>query len=170
VQLASTFGAGATIANTACVRLGPNVVAACASANTPVQGTPLLHLGKTLTSSSSAPGTDLTYTLIAANTGNQGLADVQLSETVPANTTAANRAASGWTCAAGGGSGTPCTIGLGPLAAGATLARIFTVVVANPLPALPPGAAITNTACLAAPGGLTPEARNYRLWGPRKGF
>ncbi|HVT58003.1 MAG TPA: IPTL-CTERM sorting domain-containing protein [Thermoanaerobaculia bacterium] len=160
VTLDPSFPAGGlTIANTACVRLGPTVVAGCASTTTPAAGSPLLHLGKTLASGLGVPGTTLAYALAAANTGNQDLADVQLQETVPAHTSfSAGASATGWSCVPGPAAGSACTLDLGALAAGAAASRSFAVVVDNPLPALPPGAAIANTACLTTPlAGVAPS-------------
>lgn len=142
--------------NTACVRLGPTVVAGCASLTTPAAGTPVLHLAKTLGGGSpqgAVPGATLSYALAAANTGNQDLADVVLQETVPAFTTFAAAASSaGWVCVpAAGGAGAACTLDLGPLAAGAAaVGRTFAVVVADPLPPLSPTYVFANTACLHA--------------------
>jgi uncharacterized repeat protein (TIGR01451 family) len=146
-----------TLANTACVRLGPSVVAGCASLNTPAAGAPVLHLAKSLAAGppqTAAPGATLTYALAAANTGNQDLADAVLLETVPAVTTFNPAASSpGWVCVpASGVAGAACTLDIGALAAGGggggAVSRTFAVVVDNPLPVLPPGYVILNNACL----------------------
>jgi uncharacterized repeat protein (TIGR01451 family) len=163
------------LANTACVYAGPTL-ATCTSITTPAAGTPTLHLAKALAAGAPAaavPGATLAYTLTAANTGNQALADATLEETVPANTTFAPALSSGsagggprWSCTPSTGTpGATCTLDLGPLAAQATATTAtFAVTVANPLPALPPGALIANTACLqtTSPGtagavGVTPS-------------
>jgi uncharacterized repeat protein (TIGR01451 family) len=147
------------IPNTACARLG-STVAGCASLTTPAAGTPALHLVKALAAGTGAPGATLTYSLAAANTGNQDLAGAVLQEVVPANTTFAAAASSpGWSCVPGAGPGTACSLDLGPLpAAGAAASRGFAVVVANPLPPLPPGAVVANQACLHAPAGGVADA------------
>jgi uncharacterized repeat protein (TIGR01451 family) len=145
------------IPNTACARLGA-AVAGCASLTTPAAGTPVLHLAKALASGAGVPGAMLIYSLAAANTGNQDLADAVLQEVVPANTAFAAAASSpGWTCLPGPGSGAACSLDLGPLpAAAAAASRSFAVVVANPLPPLPPNAVIANQACLhTAAAGVT---------------
>jgi uncharacterized repeat protein (TIGR01451 family) len=141
-----------TLANTACVRAGLTV-AGCASLSTAAAGTPTLHLAKSLAPGppqTAAPGATLTYALAAANSGNQDLADAVLEETVPALTSFSPSASSpGWACVpAGGGAGAACTLDLGALGAGTGGGRTFAVVVENPLPVLPPGYVISNTACL----------------------
>jgi uncharacterized repeat protein (TIGR01451 family) len=156
VTLGGTLPAApVVIANTACVQLGPTVVAGCASLSTPTAGTPTLHLAKSLASGSGVPGSVVVYSLAAANTGNQDLADAILMETVPALTTFTSAGSSpGWSCATGAAAGTTCTLDLGALAAGASAApRTFAVTVEDPLPVLPPGSAISNTACLQAGAG-----------------
>jgi uncharacterized repeat protein (TIGR01451 family) len=144
------------IPNTACVRLGPTIVAGCASLDIPAAGTPVLHLAKSLApgpAQGATPGATLTYALAAANAGNQDLADAVLQETIPAYTTFAAAASSpGWSCVPGPGPGAACTLDLGPLpAGGAAAGRSFAVVVANPLPPLPPDAVIANRACVHTP-------------------
>jgi uncharacterized repeat protein (TIGR01451 family) len=157
VTLDPTFPAAPlTIPNTACARLGPTTVAGCASLDTPAAGTPVLHLAKSLAPGppqAATPGATLTYALAAANTGNQDLADAVLKESVPAYTAfAAAGSSPGWSCVPGPGPGGACTLDLGPLqAGGAAASRTFAVVVANPLPPLPPGAAIANQACVHSP-------------------
>jgi uncharacterized repeat protein (TIGR01451 family) len=141
-----------TLANTACVRAG-STVAGCASLSTAAAGTPTLHLAKSLAPGppqTAAPGATLTYALAAANSGNQDLADAVLLETVPALTSFSPAASSpGWACVPpAGGAGAACTLDLGALGAGAGGGRTFAVVVENPLPVLPPGYVISNTACL----------------------
>jgi uncharacterized repeat protein (TIGR01451 family) len=150
--------AGVTaIGNTACVRLGPTVVAACASASVPTAGAGILHLSKTLASGTAAPSATLGFTLTAANTGNQGLAGVVLQETVPANTAFDGGASSpGWVCSPGNGAGASCTLGLGTLAAGGSAVRSFALTIDNPLPA---GVTeIANTACVGPGGGGVPPS------------
>jgi uncharacterized repeat protein (TIGR01451 family) len=142
-----------TLANTACVRLGPAAVAGCASLDTAAAGTPMLHLAKSLAAGppqTAAPGATLTFALAAANSGNQDLADAVLEETVPALTSFSPAASSpGWACVpAAGGAGAACTLDLGALAAGAGGSRNFAVAVENPLPVLPPNDVISNRACL----------------------
>jgi uncharacterized repeat protein (TIGR01451 family) len=157
------------LANTACVYAG-SALATCTSITTPAAGTPTLHLAKSLAPGAPAaavPGATLAYTLTATNTGNQALADATLQETVPANTTFAPAISSGpagsaarWSCTPSTGTpGAICTLDLGPLAAQTTAAAAtFAVTVANPLPDLPPGALIANTACLQTPSAGTAGA------------
>jgi len=84
---------------------------------------------------SITPGGTIAYTLSYSNAGNQGVAGVVVSETVPANTTF-NAAASttGWSCANGAIGGTTCNYTVGSLAAGASGSLTFAVTVALPIP------------------------------------
>ncbi|HVT60357.1 MAG TPA: hypothetical protein VHR45_18435 [Thermoanaerobaculia bacterium] len=153
VTIDSPLPAGVSeIDNTVCARFGPTTVAGCASTTTPTQGSPLLHLAKSLASGTAAPGATLVFGLTVANGGNQGAAAVDLSETVPANTKfAAGASSPGWACVpAGGAAGASCTLAVGGLAAGAAASRSFAVTVADPLAA---GVTqVANTACARAAG------------------
>src|SRR5262245_48332752 len=95
------------------------------------------------------PGQTLTYTLTIRNVGNQNATGVTVTDTIPANTT--------FDSASDGGTEGPTgvvTFNIGDLAAGATVTRTVTVVVANPLPA---GTVITNTATVADNGANGPD-------------
>ena len=102
-------------------------------------------------STGAAPGDTITYTLNYANTGNTNLTNVTLSDTVPANTTF-NSGTSGWSCAAGAGPGTVCTLVVGSLAVGASGSAVFTVAVDNPTLA----ADVSNTASITSTETGTP--------------
>lgn len=156
VAVANPLPAGVDhVANAACVR-SAGAADACDSLTVPTAGMPLLKIVKTLLSGSGAPGTDLVYDLAVQNAGNQDAAAGFLTETVPANTTFDPTAPPGWSCAlefvtaAGLPAGTACNLGWGPLAAGATLHRTFTVGIVNPLPA--GVSAISNTGCAQLAG------------------
>jgi uncharacterized repeat protein (TIGR01451 family) len=152
VTLDNPLPAGVTtIANTACVREGPTIVAACASSTTPTAGAGRLQVAKTLSSGTASPGATLTFKLNVSNSGNQGLLAVSLNESVPPNSSFnASQSSPGWSCTPGAAAGATCTLALGTLQAGAALERTFAVDVINPLPA---GVdRIVNTACALAPG------------------
>ncbi len=110
---------------------------------------------------SITPGGTIVYTLSYSNAGNQGVAGVVVSETVPANTTF-NAAASttGWSCANGSNGGTICNYTVGSLAAGASGSLTFAVTVALPIPG---GVTqISNTVSIADNGmnGADPNPSN----------
>ncbi|HVT14693.1 MAG TPA: hypothetical protein VHQ90_00745 [Thermoanaerobaculia bacterium] len=156
VSVANPLPAGVDhVANAACVR-SPGAADACDSLTVPTAGMPLLKIAKHLLSGNGVPGTPLTYDLAVQNAGNQDAAAGFLTETVPVNTTFDPTAPPGWNCAlesvtaAGLPAGTACNLGWGPLAAGATLHRTFSVSIVNPLPA--GVTAITNTGCAQLAG------------------
>jgi uncharacterized repeat protein (TIGR01451 family) len=162
VAVADPLPAGVDhVANAACVR-APGAADGCDSLTVPTAGMPLLKIVKRLISGVSGngvPGTDLVYDLAVQNAGNQDAAAGFLLETVPGNTTfdpTSSANSPGWNCAlesvtaAGLPAGTACNLGWGPLAAGATLHRTFSVTIVNPLPA--GVTAITNTGCAQLAG------------------
>ena len=120
-----------------------------ATDTTPVNSSPALSLTKSDNGVSVAPGGTITYQLDYANTGNIGLTGVVLSETVPANTTFTSAGSTGgWSCADGSAAGTPCTLTIGNLAAGASGSATFVVTVANTVAA--GTAQISNSATVAS--------------------
>jgi uncharacterized repeat protein (TIGR01451 family) len=141
-----------SVANTACAATttaGDPAANNCSTLTTPAQGTPALSLSKSLVSGDGTPGSTLVFNLLAANSGNQDVEDVVLTETVPANTTFAAAASSpGWSCSAPS-AGSSCSLALGALAGGGgSASRSFAVLIDNPLPA---GiGSVRNTACAAA--------------------
>jgi len=153
VRIANPLPAGVTsIANSACASTataGDPAANNCSTVTTPAQGSPALSLKKTLASGTGTPGSTLVFTLTATNNGNQGVAGVVLTETVPANTTFASGASSpGWSCSAPA-AGSTCTLLLGTLSGGGgSAARSFAVVIDNPLPA--GTTSVQNAACAAA--------------------
>ena len=99
---------------------------------------------------STTPGGTIVYTLSYANTGNIGLTNVVIDETVPANTTFNAGSSSGsWSCIDGSPAGTSCTLVIGTLASGASGSAAFAVTVANPVPA---GVTQISNAALIADG------------------
>ncbi len=156
-----------TLTNTGCVVEGGGAPSVCDSVAVPTAGTPALQVAKSLASGTATPGATLVFGLAVQNAGNQGAANVVLTETVPANTTFAPGASNpGWTCSPGNGAGSTCTLQLGALEAGQAAQAAFALVVANPTP--PGFSGVTNTACASGqnaaedcdtttiPGGGTP--------------
>jgi large repetitive protein len=154
VTVESPLAAGvASLDNTACARNGPTTVLGCGGTSTPTAGSATAKLVKALLSGSGMPGGTLVYQLTVSDVGNQDLGPTTLAETVPANTTFdAAASAAGWSCG-GTAAGSSCTLGLGPIGAGASSAARFAVDVAGALPA--GTTAIGNTACVNGAGGAT---------------
>ncbi|HEX3526777.1 MAG TPA: hypothetical protein VH988_06900 [Thermoanaerobaculia bacterium] len=151
VQIDNPLPAGVTaVSNTACV-VGQQGV--CDTITVPTTGTPSLVVTKSLKSGTAIPGSVVVYDLAVQNTGSQDAASVQLSESVPVNTSFATAAsAAGWTCAGSGGPGSACSYALGTVpGGGATLHVAFAVRIVTPLPA--GVTTIANTACASFPGG-----------------
>ncbi|HLX09175.1 MAG TPA: IPTL-CTERM sorting domain-containing protein [Thermoanaerobaculia bacterium] len=150
VDLVPALPAGVSaISNTACARSGPATVVGCGSVSAPTAGQVVLTLVKSLGSGTGAPGGTVVYGLTATNSGTQDSGPVTIAETVPANTTWTP--GGGWSCS-GSGAGAACSLAVGNVPAGGSVAVApFSVVVTNPLPA---GAgSIANTACASAAGG-----------------
>ena len=153
VTVANPVPAGMTeVANSASIASG--ATSANASDTTPVNSTPGLTLAKSDGNASTTPGGTVVYMLSYANTGNIGLTNLLLTETVPANTSFNAGSSSGsWSCANGAPSGTTCTLAIGNLAAGASGSVNFAVTVDAAVPA---GATpISNVASIADGGGAS---------------
>jgi uncharacterized repeat protein (TIGR01451 family) len=104
-----------------------------------------LTLSKTGTPNQVAPGSNITYTITLANSGDTVAASVSLNETVPANTTFVSfTAPAGWTPSTPPVGGTGAVTATAPTLAAGTFA-VFTFVVQVNL-ATPPGTIVTNTA------------------------
>jgi uncharacterized repeat protein (TIGR01451 family) len=151
VRIDNPLPAGVTeFSNTACAR-APDVAENCDTITIPTAGTPTLNLAKSLVSGSASPGATLVFQLSVQNTGNQGAANISVTEIVPQHTTFAPGASSaGWTCSPNNAAGSICTIPFGTVPAGATRQANFAVVVVTPTP--PGFSGVTNTACVSAPG------------------
>jgi len=129
--------------------------------NTPIDAAPDLNITKEDGDATTIPGGTVVYTLTYANVGDQDATGVEITETVPPNTTFdAGLSDSGWDCVEGDPAGTVCTLTVGDLAAGAGSAVDFAVTVDNPLPASV--IQISNTAVIADDGdnGLDPTDDN----------
>jgi len=110
------------------------------------------------------PGGLITYALTYTNAGNLDATGVTLTETVPAYTTFnSSGSASGWSCADGSLAGTPCSLAIGNLAAGASDTARFIVAVDASLPAGATG--IANTAVIGDDGlnGADPNPGNNQV-------
>jgi uncharacterized repeat protein (TIGR01451 family) len=148
VNVVNPVSAGATqISNSATVSSG--ATSANATDTTPLNTTPGLIITKSDGGATTTPGGLVVYSLNYTNTGNIGLNNVTLIETVPANSTFNAGASTGaWSCADGSPAGASCTIALGTLAGGASGSALFAVQVITPVPAgttqLNNGGSITN--------------------------
>jgi uncharacterized repeat protein (TIGR01451 family) len=128
---------------------GPGEQQSCSTATIPTTGMALLAVQKTV-AGTGAPGSNLVYSITVQNTGNQGAANVTVSETVPGLTTYVAAASSpAWVCA-GTAAGSTCTAAIAALPAGASTVLTYAVAIASPLPAS--ASLVTNQACAAAPG------------------
>jgi large repetitive protein len=96
-------------------------------------------------------GDTVVYLLTVTNTGDQDAAAVVLQETVPTHTTFdPSTSDTGWSCAGGGTAGAACSLSLGPLPSGQSIAHRFGVRVGT----LPEGVfTIRNVACAADGNG-----------------
>jgi uncharacterized repeat protein (TIGR01451 family) len=149
VVVANPLPAGVTsIQNTACAS-APSAAQACSTVTIPTTGMPLLAVNKTV-SGTGVPGSNLTYTIVVQNTGNEGAANVTVTELVPSLTSYVTAGSSAsWSCS-GTAPGSTCRATIATLPAGASTQLTFVVQIASPLPA---GAtSIGNEACAAAQG------------------
>jgi LPXTG-site transpeptidase (sortase) family protein len=96
--------------------------------DTPVDAVPDLRITKDDGLDTVAPGTTLTYTLTISNVGNQGATGVEVTDTIPANTS--------FVSASDGGteSGGVVTWPLFDLAVGPNMTRTVTIQVDDPFP------------------------------------
>lgn len=93
-----------------------------------------LSLTKSDDGATAEPGGSVLYTLNYENLGNRVAANVQITETVPANTTFAGPA-NAWSCSLGAGPGTTCVHAISQLNAGQAGSVTFVVKVNDALPA-----------------------------------
>lgn len=112
---------------------------------------PDLALDKDDAGATATPGEIVTYDLSWSNQGNQAANRVEITDTVPDNTTfAAASSTSGWTCTPDASSGSTCRIGVGDLDVGSSGTVRLAVRVD---PQLPAGvSAVTNAAEIAHDG------------------
>jgi uncharacterized repeat protein (TIGR01451 family) len=149
VVVANPLPAGVTsIANTACADAA-GAAESCSTATIPTTGMALLAVNKTV-AGTGAPGSNLVYSITVQNTGNEGAANVTVTETVPSLTTYVSAGSSaGWSCA-GTAPGSSCTAAIPSLPAGASTVLTYVVLIESPLPAN--ATSIGNLACAAATG------------------
>lgn len=130
--------------------------------DTPVAAAPDLVVTKAAQQPVAAAGAGLVYAITYQNVGTQDATGVVLTETVPANTVFdAASSAPGWSCADGAAAGTPCSLAIGNVAAGAAPVQVlFGIVVDTPLPAN--AATLLNTVTIADDGdnGIDPTPEN----------
>lgn len=129
---------------------------------TPINANPDLTINKDDGGATGTPGGVVAYTLTYTNTGNQGAANVTLTDTVPANSTFNPGASTaGWACVPDNNAGSVCTLNVGTVNGGnAGGTAIFAVTIINPVPA---GVTqISNTASVADDGanGADPTPAN----------
>lgn len=132
-----------TVANTAVIAddgtngTDPTPENNTASDDTPVDALPVLTVDKDDGGISTTAGGTVAWTLTYRNTGDQAASGVVLRETVPLHATFdAAASAAGWSCADGSPAGTPCSINVGTVAAGAPDASVaFAVRVVDFVPA-----------------------------------
>jgi CSLREA domain-containing protein/uncharacterized repeat protein (TIGR01451 family) len=105
----------------------------------------------------TTPGSTLTYTINYANSGNQGAANVVLTETVPTGTVYVAAGSSGWSCANGSPGGTVCTLSLGTLNGGGAGGSATFIVTVNS-PAVAGQSSIVNIASIADDGANGADA------------
>ena len=103
---------------------------------TPVDAAPDLTLSKSDGGASTVPGGSVVYTLSYENVGSQDATGVEITETVPANTSFdASASTAGWSCVPDSSAGSVCTLAIGALAAGDSGSAAFAVIVDDPVDA-----------------------------------
>src|SRR4029077_1592316 len=103
---------------------------------------------------SSAPGKVVPYTLTTSNLGQGTVVAAVLTETVPANTSFDPSASSpGWSCSPSTAAGSTCSLAIGNITGGGSIARIFAVDIGTNVPS--GVTAITNTASVTS---TTPDS------------
>ncbi len=101
----------------------------------PIDGAPDLTIAKDDGGITASAGVSVVYTLTYANVGTQDATGVEITETVPANTTfdPANSTA-GWACLPDNTAGSVCTLAIGNVAAGDPAVDVdFAVMIDLPL-------------------------------------
>jgi len=114
------------IVNTATIGDDRTPNAATATENTAVDIETDISISKDDGGVSVRRGSNIVYTITYANHGNQAVNNLEISETVPVNTTFVGDAAQ-WSCAVGAPAATVCKHTVGSLAEGQTGSLTFTV-------------------------------------------
>jgi len=146
----------AEIVNDATLDSGNAPAAAGAGDTTPVLADPDLVLSKDDGGVVVEPGDVVVYTLTYGNEGDQEALDLQLTETVPANTVfEAASSTAGWVCVPDGSAGSSCSLDVGDLAGGGSTGSVaFAVRVDNPFPK--GSTEVSNTADVSASNAPSP--------------
>jgi LPXTG-site transpeptidase (sortase) family protein len=123
---------------------------------TPIDAAPDLTITKDDGLDIVSPGTTLTFAMTVQNVGDQDATGVEVSDTIPANTTFdAASSTSGWACVPDDTPGSVCTYTIGDFASGASQNLVFTLVVDGTLDASV--TQIANTVDVADDGANGPE-------------
>ena len=102
---------------------------------TAVGATPALAIVKSDGGITAAPGDTVVFSLEYVNNGSQEATGVELTETVPPNSTfVAGASTPGWVCAPDDSAGSSCVLAIGSLAGGAAGSALFAIVLDDPLP------------------------------------
>ena len=114
---------------------------------------PVLNILKTDGGATTTPGGTIVYTIMYSNTGNIGATGVQITDTVPANTSFNSGLSTPfWSCAPNNNAGGVCSLVIGAVQVGSGASIQFGVNVASTLSA---GAnPITNTAYISDNSGI----------------
>jgi uncharacterized repeat protein (TIGR01451 family) len=130
---------------------GNNLTTTSLSHTVPVNAAPDLAVTINDNTTTTTPGSTLTYAISYSNTGNQAASGVKLSVVIPSGTNILVGSSPGWSCTpAGGGPGSTCTDGIGTVAAGASGSSTLALTVRNPFPAN--NTAINTTVTIADDG------------------
>ena len=123
---------------------------------TPVDAAPDLVIDKDDGGATPLPGSTITYSLSYANAGPQGATGVEITDTVPANTTFnAVASTAGWSCSDGDPAGTACSFPIGSIGGESAVASVdFAVTVDGSVPA---DTVVSNTATIADDGSNGPD-------------
>ncbi|MEM6702675.1 MAG: hypothetical protein AAF690_08235 [Acidobacteriota bacterium] len=124
--------------------------------DTPIDATPDLVITKDDGGLTLQPGATISYALQIDNVGSQGATGVEITETVPDDTTFDAGSSTGtWVCTPDGSAGSTCVLSIGALDAGDTANFTFAVTIDDPLPA---GVTeIANSAVVADDGANGPD-------------
>ncbi len=102
---------------------------------TPVDAAPDLAIVKSDGDINAEPGGVVVYTLDYVNNGDQEATGIEITETVPPNTTfLASASMSGWICTPDGSAGNTCVLDIGLLAGGASGSALFAIALDDPVP------------------------------------
>ena len=124
---------------------------------TPVDAVPDLRIVKTDGGVTAAPGDTVVWTLDYENVGNQDATGVEITDTVPANSSFdAGASTAGWNCVPDASAGSTCTLTIGDLNVGDSGQAQFAVVVADPIPDTV--TELPNTATIGDDGSNGPDA------------